>query len=79
MNLLDIGTVVLGGHYAELIDWLCPPIERELRRRVITARWSSPLIRPSVLGADATVIGAARTVTQAIINDPARHLASIRP
>ncbi|WP_203910394.1 ROK family transcriptional regulator [Rhizocola hellebori] len=79
VNLLDLPAVVLGGHFAPLAEWLCPPIEAELRQRVLTARWSSPLIRPSVLGAEATVIGAARTVTQAIINDPARYLASIRP
>jgi predicted NBD/HSP70 family sugar kinase len=79
VNLLDLPAVVLGGHFAPLGDWLCPPIEAELRQRVLTARWSSPLIRSSVLGAEAAVIGAARTVTQAIINDPARHLASIRP
>jgi predicted NBD/HSP70 family sugar kinase len=78
-NLLDLPAIVLGGHFAPLSEWLCPPIEAELRQRVLTARWSSPLIRSSVLGAEAAVIGAARTVTQAIINDPARHLASIRP
>ncbi len=79
VNLLDLPAVVLGGHFAPLADWLRPPIEAELRQRVLTARWASPLIRPSVLGADATVIGAARTVTQAIINDPASYLASTRP
>ncbi|GAA1415787.1 ROK family transcriptional regulator [Catellatospora coxensis] len=76
VNLLDIGTVVLGGHYAELIDWLRPAIERELSRRVITARWSPAKVRASALGSDAALVGAARAVTQAILDDPARFLAT---
>ncbi|WP_155384958.1 ROK family transcriptional regulator [Catellatospora paridis] len=76
VNLLDIGTVVLGGHYAELIDWLRPAIERELARRVITARWAPAKVRASALGSDAALVGAARAVTQAILDDPARFLAT---
>lgn len=79
VNLLDIATVVLGGHYAELIDWLCPAIERELARRVITARWSPAKVRASALGSDAALVGAARAVTQAILDDPARFLATRAP
>ncbi|MEV4417806.1 ROK family transcriptional regulator, partial [Catellatospora sp. NPDC049609] len=74
VNLLDIATVVLGGHYAELIDWLRPAIERELSRRVITAAWSPVEVRPSALGADAAMVGAARAVVQHILDDPARFL-----
>ncbi|MEU7826492.1 ROK family transcriptional regulator [Catellatospora sp. NPDC049133] len=76
VNLLDIATVVLGGHYAELIDWLRPALERELSRRVITARWSPVKVRASALGSDAALVGAARAVTQAILDDPARFLAT---
>ncbi|MEU8077630.1 ROK family transcriptional regulator [Catellatospora citrea] len=76
VNLLDIGTVVLGGHYVELIDWLRPAIERELARRVITARWAPARVRASALGSDAALVGAARAVTQAILDDPARFLAT---
>jgi predicted NBD/HSP70 family sugar kinase len=76
VNLLDIPTVVLGGHYAELIDWLRPAIERELSRRVITADWSPVEVRPSALGADAAMVGAARAVVQSILDDPARFLAT---
>lgn len=76
VNLLDIATVVLGGHYAELIDWLRPALERELSRRVLTAAWSPVEVRPSALGADAAMIGAARAVVQTILDDPARFLAT---
>ncbi|BCJ75545.1 transcriptional regulator [Catellatospora sp. IY07-71] len=76
VNLLDIATVVLGGHYAELIDWLRPALERELSRRVLTAAWSPVEVRASALGADAAMIGAARAVVQGILDDPARFLAT---
>lgn len=76
VNLLDIATVVLGGHYAELIDWLRPALERELSRRVITAGWSPAKVRASALGSDAALVGAARAVTQAILDDPARFLSA---
>jgi predicted NBD/HSP70 family sugar kinase len=78
INLLDLPVIVLGGHLAPLADRLAPHIAAQLRRRVLTARWSPPTIRPSTLGPDAAVIGAARTVTQAIIDDPAEYLTSVR-
>ena len=74
VNLLDLPTVVLGGHLAPL----APLVDAELRGRVLTAKWAPPTIRASTLGSDAAIIGAARTVTQAIIDDPAAYLTSIR-
>jgi predicted NBD/HSP70 family sugar kinase len=78
INLLDLPVIVLGGHLAPLAGLLAPHITAQLRRRVLTAKWSAPMIRPSTLGPDAAVIGAARTVTQAIIDDPADYLTSSR-
>jgi predicted NBD/HSP70 family sugar kinase len=78
INLLDLPAIVLGGHLAPLADQLAPHIAEQLRRRVLTAKWSPPAIQPSTLGPDAAVIGAARTVTQAIIDDPAHYLTSVR-
>jgi predicted NBD/HSP70 family sugar kinase len=74
VNLLDLPTVVLGGHLAPL----APLVDAELRGRVLTAKWAPPTIRASTLGSDAAIIGAARTVTQAIIDDPAAYLTSTR-
>lgn len=79
VNLLDLPAVVLGGHFAPLAQWLRPAIEAELSQRVITARWSPPSIQASALGTDAAIIGAAHTVIQAIIDNPAGYLASARP
>lgn len=76
VNLLDIGTVVLGGSYALLAPWLAGPVERELAARVLTAGWSPVTVRASLLGTEATVVGAAGSVMSALRDDPAGWLAS---
>jgi predicted NBD/HSP70 family sugar kinase len=76
VNLLDVGTVVLGGSYALLAPWLAGPVEREVAARVLTAGWSPVAVRASRLGTEATVVGAAGSVTRAVRDDPARWLAA---
>ncbi|HKT01772.1 MAG TPA: ROK family transcriptional regulator [Rugosimonospora sp.] len=75
VNLLDVGTVVLGGSYALLAPWLAGPVERELTARVLTAGWSPVTVRASRLGTEATVVGAAGSVVRALREDPATWLA----
>lgn len=75
VNLLDVEAVVLGGIYAPLADWLGPAVTAEIHRRVLTDAWSPVQVRPSVLGADAAVVGAAGSVVRTIRNHPARWLA----
>jgi predicted NBD/HSP70 family sugar kinase len=75
VNLLDVDTVVLGGVYAPLAPWLGPPVQRELRSRVLTAQWSPVTVRPSVLGGAAAVVGAAGSVVRAVRDHPAAWLA----
>ncbi|MEV1289923.1 ROK family transcriptional regulator [Micromonospora sp. NPDC049679] len=74
VNLLDVDTVVLGGVYAPLAPWLRPAVEAQLRQRVLTAAWSPVRVRPSVLGGDAAVVGAAGSVVRAVRDHPARWL-----
>jgi predicted NBD/HSP70 family sugar kinase len=76
VNLLDLGTVVLGGSYALLAPWLAGPVEREIAARVLTATWSPVTVRASRLGTEATVVGAAGSVVRAIRDDPAGWLAT---
>jgi predicted NBD/HSP70 family sugar kinase len=75
VNLLDVGTVVLGGVYAPLAGWLAGPIRREISERVLTAAWAPVSVEASVLGASATVIGAAGSVVRAVRDAPAAWLA----
>jgi predicted NBD/HSP70 family sugar kinase len=74
INLLDIETIVLGGMYAPLARWLTPPVESEIRRRVLTAAWSPVTVRPAVLGGDAATLGAAGSVVRGVLEHPARWL-----
>lgn len=74
VNLLDVEAVVLGGIYAPLAPWLRPAVTAEIHRRVLTDAWSPVQVRPSVLGGDAAVVGAAGSVVRTIHNHPARWL-----
>ena len=76
VNLLDLGTVVLGGGYALLAPWLAGPVEREVGARVLTAGWSPVAVRASRLGTEATVVGAAGSVVRGVLDDPAGWLAA---
>ena len=75
LNLLDLDAVVLGGLHATLAPWLVAPVEAELSRRLVGAPVAMPVVRPSTLGADAAVLGAAWSVLDRVLDDPAGWLA----
>ncbi|WP_089158463.1 ROK family protein [Micromonospora sp. NBS 11-29] len=75
VNLLDLDTVVLGGGYAPLAPWLCPPVVAEISRRVLTAAWSPVTVRPAVLGAQSAAVGGATSVVRRIVDRPTGWLA----
>lgn len=79
VNLLDIGTVVLGGIYAPLLPRLREAIGAEVDRRVLTADWSPIELRAARLGPDAAMRGAAGAVIRSVLDDPAGWLARDRP
>jgi predicted NBD/HSP70 family sugar kinase len=70
-NIVDPGTVVLGGLYADLEPWLRRPLLEELRKRAITHRWSPVQVLASRLGPDAAVRGAAGAVVKRVLSEPA--------
>ena len=70
VNLVDVDTVLLGGGYSLLSSWITDGIERELRRRVLTAAWAPVQVRPAPLGPDAAVIGAALSAVDQVRRDP---------
>jgi predicted NBD/HSP70 family sugar kinase len=78
VNVLDVDTVVLGGSFAALADWLGSQVERELRERVLTADWSPISVRASALGAAATVVGAAGAVVRDLRAAPASWVNALR-
>jgi predicted NBD/HSP70 family sugar kinase len=77
VNLLDVGTVVLGGVYATLAPWLAEPAADVVRRRVLGAPWAPVRVMASRLGGEAAVRGAATTVVRDVITDPATVLGRV--
>src|SRR5664279_1232971 len=76
VNLIDVDTVVLGGLYALLAPWLLESVQEQLRRRVLAARWDPVRVLVARLGADGAVRGAALSVVQGVIDDPAAWIAA---
>jgi predicted NBD/HSP70 family sugar kinase len=74
INVLDIPTVVLGGHLAELAGLLRPPLEEHLARRVLSARWRRPRVEGAVAAPAAGATGAALGALGDVLTDPARWL-----
>jgi predicted NBD/HSP70 family sugar kinase len=74
VNLLDPGTVMLGGIYASLEPWLRPWLLEELGERAITQPWSPVRVLTARLGPDAGVRGAAGTAIRNVLADPAAVL-----
>ena len=77
VNLFDVDTVVLGGVFAPLFPWLDEPLQAVVRRRVLSAAWAPLTVRPSSLGRDAAVIGAAYAPLRDVLTDPLAADASV--
>lgn len=74
VHLLDPGRIVLGGIFAPLFRWLEEPVSQGLRARLGQMRGTPPALVVSGTGGDAAVLGAAGSVIQRIIADPAQLL-----
>lgn len=70
VNLADPETVVLGGAYADLAEWLIPGMQTELGARVKIRPWEPEGLVVSGLKREGPVIGAATNVVQRLIEDP---------
>src|SRR4051794_30908049 len=72
LNVLDLPTVVLGGHLGELGDLLCPRVQEHLTRRVLSARWRRPVIAAAATAPGAGASGAALRALDDVLADPGR-------
>ncbi|MGY1634319.1 ROK family protein [Geodermatophilus sp. SYSU D01186] len=75
LNVLDLPTVVLGGHLGALADLLRPGVEQLLARRVLSARWRRPAIRAVPAAPAAGATGAALRALADVLADPVRWVA----
>ncbi len=71
LNVLDLPTVVLGGHLAEAADVLKPAVERELGARVLSADWQSVAVEVPGTDHAAGATGAAYSMLNEVIDAPA--------
>jgi predicted NBD/HSP70 family sugar kinase len=72
VNVLDIPTVVLGGHLGEAAEVLAPAVEVMLRERVLSARWVAPRIVTAAGDPAPGATGAALRELSAVLAAPAR-------
>jgi predicted NBD/HSP70 family sugar kinase len=70
VNLFAPNSVVLGGMYAALYEWMIAPLRAELLRRAFVMRYSDVAVVPSRLGAAAAVRGAASLTLRTVCADP---------
>lgn len=59
LNLLDLSVTVIGGRLADIVHVVQPVIERELRRRVLSAHFDDPRVLTPKLGQYPASLGAA--------------------
>ncbi|HYN72892.1 MAG TPA: ROK family transcriptional regulator [Nakamurella sp.] len=74
VNLVDVGTVVLGGIYAPLAPYLLPGITEQLQGRVLSAPWSTTQVLPAQARDYAALSGAASVGLAQVTADPSAWL-----
>lgn len=71
VNVLDIPAIVLGGHLGQIAVLLRPELERQLRQRVLSARWAAPTIETTDADSAPGARGAALLGLSAVLDHPA--------
>lgn len=70
VNLFAPNSVVLGGSFAALHQWLRDPLRAELERRAFVTRYADVAVVPSMLGGAAAALGAAARALRTVYDDP---------
>lgn len=69
VHLLDPAAIVLGGTFSG-DEGLASLVAAQLHRRTLAGRWRPCAVRPSPLGVDAALLGAARRGLEGVLADP---------
>jgi predicted NBD/HSP70 family sugar kinase len=77
VNVLDVPTVVLGGHLGELADLLHDELEEGLSRRVLSARWRRPQLEAAQSVPAAGATGAALRALSDVVREPGHWLSAV--
>lgn len=70
VHLVDPEAIVLGGSFAERGERFAATVREQLIASTLGARWSPVDVRPSRLGHDAAIVGAATVALDRILDDP---------
>ncbi len=70
VHLVDPDAIVLGGSLAARGDRFAELVGERLREITLGARWHPCVVRRSLLGADASLVGAATAALDQVISDP---------
>lgn len=76
VNVVDIPTIVLGGHLAPLAAHMTQSLSARLGARVLSGRWVPPRIVAAAAQEDSGAFGAALRQLDAVLADPARWLSA---
>lgn len=71
VHLIDPEAIVLGGTFADRSEEFAATVRERLLATTLGARWSPCDVRPSLLGGDAALIGAASVALETVLTDPA--------
>jgi predicted NBD/HSP70 family sugar kinase len=74
VNVFNPELIVLGGLFAEIHPFVAPTVEGELDRLALAAPRQLVSVVPSILEADAPLLGAAELAFEPFLSDPARWL-----
>lgn len=69
VHLLDPAAIILGGTFAR-DDALAELVADQLHSETLAGRWRPCTVRPSSLGVDAALLGAARRGLEGVLSDP---------
>lgn len=76
LNVVDVGSVVLGGIYAPLFEYLAPTLQEAVTTHVLAARWRPVTVERALAGLDASVMGAGLTTLDRLVADPTPWLSA---
>ena len=71
VNLIDVGSIVLGGAYTTLLPWMRDDVESLLADRVLSAPFAPIELRAAAAGPYAAMAGGAREVLRDVLASPA--------
>jgi predicted NBD/HSP70 family sugar kinase len=74
VNVLDIPTIVLGGHLGIVADLLRARLQEQLQARILSATWVPPSVEVPIADSAPGATGAAYQVLEKVLEHPARWI-----